>query len=210
MKTIVKYGAALGLALTPAIAPASPDVMQLLQGLTGAQSKEIRQIERGLRQAAESGDLEAAARVALAAGGVAARGAPQQQAAAAPAPAAAPERRFAPVEIGQRPRARGDLPSTLTAPEATDPALAAVATVEDTPPVTTLRDGRRVETTSSAQIQSAPQQPGVTTVSTVDMQRTPGATATPVTYPAPSAGGTAMASEPFAGVESSFSGPTGY
>ncbi|MCZ4259857.1 hypothetical protein O4G76_03240 [Limimaricola sp. G21655-S1] len=135
MKTLIGLGTALTIATAPMALNAEPKlkingggaVMQMLNAVVAGNTKQAIKAEKKLRKAARKAGVPVAAGTVAAASG----GAAMAQAASAPAP------RFAPESVGQRPRLR---------PEAAS--FAAMDTPAEAPPVTTLQNGRRIETSA--------------------------------------------------------------
>lgn len=135
MKTIIGLGTALTLAFAPMAVDAKPKfkvrgnaaVAQLLNGAVAVNAKEVRKIEKKLRKAAKKAGVP----VALGTVAVAASGGAASAVAAQPAP------RFAPQQVTMRPRLR---PEAIGYAGLTDDAV--------TPPVTTVQNGARIETST--------------------------------------------------------------
>lgn len=135
MKTLIGLGTALTIATAPMALNAEPKfringggaVMQMLNAVVSGNTKQAIKAEKKLRKAARKAGVPVAVGTVAAASG----GAAMAEAAPAPAP------RFAPESVGQRPRLR---PETAS--------FAAVDTSAEAPPVTTLQNGRRVETSA--------------------------------------------------------------
>lgn len=135
MKTLIGLGTALTIATAPMALNAEPKlkingggaVMQMLNAVVSGNTKQAIKAEKKLRKAARKAGVPVAVGTVAAASG----GAAMAQAAPAPAP------RFAPESVGQRPRLR---------PEAAS--FAAMDTPAEAPPVTTLQNGRRIETSA--------------------------------------------------------------
>lgn len=137
MKTLIGLGTALTIATAPMALNAEPKlkingggaVMQMLNAVVSGNTKQAIKAEKKLRKVARKAGVPVAVGTVAAASG----GAAMAQAATAPAPAP----RFAPESVGQRPRLR---------PEAAS--FAAIDTPAEAPPVTTLQNGRRIETST--------------------------------------------------------------
>lgn len=135
MKTLIGLGTALTIATAPMALNAEPKlkingggaVMQMLNAVVSGNTKQAIKAEKKLRKAARKAGVPVAVGTVAAASG----GAAMAQAAPAPAP------RFAPESVSQRPRLR---------PEAAS--FAAMDTPAEAPPVTTLQNGRRIETSA--------------------------------------------------------------
>ncbi|MGR3592914.1 MAG: hypothetical protein ACU0B9_06355 [Limimaricola soesokkakensis] len=152
MKTLIGLGTALTIATAPMALNAEPKlringggaVMQMLNAVVSGNTKQAIKAEKKLRKAARKAGVPVAVGTVAAASG----GAAMAEAAPAPAP------RFAPESVGQRPRLR---PETAN--------FAAVDTSAEAPPVTTLQNGRRVET-SALGTSSTPSDTRVTSTTT--------------------------------------------
>lgn len=152
MKTLIGLGTALTIATAPMALNAEPKlringggaVMQMLNAVVSGNTKQAIKAEKKLRKAARKAGVPVAVGTVAAASG----GAAMAEAAPAPAP------RFAPESVGQRPRLR---PETAS--------FAAVDTSAEAPPVTTLQNGRRVET-SALGTSSTPSDTRVTSTTT--------------------------------------------
>ncbi|MCP1168856.1 hypothetical protein [Limimaricola litoreus] len=156
MKTLIGLGTALTIAVAPMALEAKPRfkirgggaVVQMLGAAASGDVKAMRKAEKKIRKAARKAGVPVSlSTVTAAATGGAAVAASSRttttQTQATPAP------RLAPVQVSQRPQAR--------------PARAlAVELADTTPPVTTLREGVRVET--SAVETATPIAPSVTPV----------------------------------------------
>ncbi|MGR3498321.1 MAG: hypothetical protein ACU0E9_05420 [Limimaricola soesokkakensis] len=152
MKTLIGLGTALTIATAPMALNAEPKfringggaVVQMLNAVVSGNTKQAIKAEKKLRKAARKVGVPVAVGTVAAASG----GAAMAEAAPAPAP------RFAPESVGQRPRLR---PETAS--------FAAVDTSAEAPPVTTLQNGRRVET-SALGTSSTPSDTRVTSTTT--------------------------------------------
>lgn len=152
MKTLIGLGTALTIATAPMALNAEPKlringggaVVQMLNAVVSGNTKQAIKAEKKLRKAARKAGVPVSVGTVAAASG----GAAMAEAAPAPAP------RFAPESVGQRPRLR---PETAS--------FAAVDTSAEAPPVTTLQNGRRVET-SALGTSSTPSDTRVTSTTT--------------------------------------------
>ncbi|WPY94748.1 hypothetical protein T8T21_01080 [Limimaricola variabilis] len=153
MKNFIGIGTALTLALAPMAIEAKPKLkingnaaamLQLLDANAGDRAKKAAKIEKKLRKAAKK------AGVPLAVGAGTAVAVQQVRAPAAERVEAVV--RYAPETVGQRPRLRPETASFAT-----------LDTPAEAPPVTTLQDGRRIET---SELGSRPTRDGARVTST--------------------------------------------
>lgn len=133
MKTLIGLGTALTIATAPMALKAEPKlrisgggaVLQMLNAVASGNAKQAIQAEKKLRKAARKAGVPVAVGTATVASG----------GAASAEPTTVPH--FAPETVGQRPRLR---PETAS--------FAAIDMPAEAPPVTTLQNGRRVETSA--------------------------------------------------------------